>query len=177
MKKFGILILLLCACGTPKTFNSISTNKAEDYDFKSQKIFIVAYEGEEGGQIIQDLTTHISNSLYVKGVENKIHMQKVDGLALQQDFPRDEVMNYRPDTILLVALNGGSFMNGELTDLELVGSLIDPMEEKLVWRAKLNSEKSSGYGGINQNEPLRFIAMDFVDKMESDGLLATSSGD
>lgn len=102
MNKLLIIISLTFLFGcAPKVYNSVTSNKVEGYDFKSDKIFVLIYEDEKSSKIIREIGNSVVKLLDSVEVENTLLVKEVDGLSFESQFPAKEVQEYKPDTILI----------------------------------------------------------------------------
>ncbi len=172
--QYTILALLLVSCIPVSAITYIESNKVDNYDFKSQKIFIVAYENESSEKVMRLISSEISELLKTYKIENMLHNEVVSDLDFEPKFPQDKITEYKPDTILLMAFDRGEFLNGDLTMFEMQSSLIDPIEGRIIWKSELQSDKTIGIGGLDSQNIIEEMAFKFILKMYDDGLLDIS---
>ncbi len=165
------LSLFFISCMPAKATTKVESNKVEGYDFKSQKIFIVAYDSEGSESIMRGISKRISEVFTYYRIENELHNETVNDLDFEPYFPREKVNDYKPDTILILAFDNGQFLNGGLMEFEMNSSLLDPIEGRMIWKSELKSEKTSGEGGIDNPDAINNMATEFIQKMWDDGLL------
>jgi len=72
---------------------------------------------------------------------------------------------------MIIGLEGGRYHGSDLTDLQLGIAIYDPESQKIVWKAKVDSEKGLGVGGIENRIAMERLGSSIVKKMIEDELL------
>lgn len=163
--------LLGIGCIPANAFTEVESNKVDDYDFKSKKLFILAYDSEGSEKIMREISSQISEILSTYSIENILHNETIRDLDFEPNYPQEKINDYKPDTILILAFDKGSFLNNDLTNFDMKSTLVDPIEGRIIWKAGLNSRKGMGEGGIDTPKLVEDMAMKFIQKMWDDDLL------
>jgi len=168
------VLLIIAACfllSCSSSINTIETNKDESYQKRISKLFMVVYKTSESGSLMEKVSEAVTSSLDSLNIESTYHLQESSSLALSPELPRKEIVFFGPDALMIIGLEGGRYHGSDLTDLQLGIAIYDPELQKIVWKAKVDSEKGLGVGGIENRIAMERLGSSIVKKMIEDELL------
>lgn len=176
MKRSILLLFLAVLLFGSCVSTSIRSNKAPDFNEKITKIYLLMRGSDSANDFFFDFRNELNKYFKVKGIEMKSYA--FDPLSLETEQQLMERINeYQPQVVMLVNqtearstsnayygwnLGRYSTPTGGTFDVQLRG----PNEEKILWRASLNTDGNFGIATTATK-----AAKQLYQKMEEDGLI------